>query len=398
MTWPVLSLTSAKNNYPGIRCWAYLCALLVAGAGHCLAADGIAQMWTGAERRIVAQEFPQLWVFTDTPQGLYIYGRATTVGQVASNTDYGSRYQSSITWELPGAVRLFRKGRHGGGMLAWNALGTFISSSSQNEFLYQRIGSDSETYEDLVDGEFMIQELWYAHAMGREIYLLGGKIDASNIWDMNAFANTATEDFLAGALIDSTAILFPESGAGINVQAKLASSLLIAAGIQQNNAAENRLTINDLDLQKLFYGAELHWKTGANSTRAGNYRLLAFYSRDNSKRDQGLSLSADQRVGNFGLFARLTAADNEINPVSRFVSAGFALFPPRARPGNKLGLGFSWSKIDSKRNETVAELFYRVEIHRFLALTPDIQLISNPAFAQKSGNIWVAALRLQASF
>jgi hypothetical protein len=381
---------------PGVA--ASLCALLVASGGHCLAADGIAQMWTGAERRIVAQEFPQLWVATDTPQGLYIYGRATTVAQAASKTDYGSRYQGSINWELPGAVRLFREGRYGGGMLAWNALGTFISSSSQDKLLHQRIGSDSETYDDIADGEFMIQELWYAHAVGREIYLLGGKLDASNIWDMNAFANTATEDFMAGSLIDSQAVIFPESGAGVNVQAKLADSLLIAAGIQQNNAVENSFNIDDLDLQQLFYGAELHWKTGASDTRAGNYRLLAFYSRKNSKRDQGLSLSADQRVGNVGLFTRLTAADNEINPVSHFVSAGFALFPSPARPNNQLGLGFSWSKVDSGRNETVGELFYRFEINRFLALTPDIQLISNPAFANKSDNVWVANLRLQASF
>ena len=372
--------------------------LFVTGGAPCLAGDGISQMWTGAERRVAVQELPQLWVATDTPQGLYIFGQVTTVGQVASNTNTGSRYQGSISWELPGAVRLFRNGHHGGGMLAWNALGTFISSSSQDKLLHQRIGADSETYDNIANGEFMIQELWYAHAVARAVYLLGGKLDASNIWDMNAFANTATEDFLAGSLNDSQAILFPESGAGINVQAKLADSLLIAAGIQQNNAVETRFTISDLDLQQLFYGAELHWKTDASSTRAGNYRLLAFYSRENSKRDQGLSLSADQQIGKVGLFARLTAADNEINPVSRFVSAGFALFPSRARPDNKLGMGFSWSKIDSKRNETVTELFYRVEINRFLALTPDIQLVSNPAFAQKSGNIWIANLRLQASF
>ena len=375
-----------------------LCALFFAGASQCLAANGIKQMWTGTERRNAVQEFPQLWVDTDTPQGLYIFGRVTTVIQVASTTDDGSPYQGSINWELPGAVRLFRNGRHGGGMLAWNALGTFISDSSRDKLLYQRIGADTETYDDIVSGEFMLQELWYAHALAREVYLLGGKLNASNIWDMNTFANTATENFLAGSLTDSQAILFPESGTGINVQAKLAKRLLTAAGIQQNNAVETRLTLNELDLQQLFYGAELHWKTGASSTRSGNYRLLAFYSREDSKRDQGLSLSADQRIDNIGLFTRLTAANNDINPVSRFVSAGLTLFPSQERPGDKLGLGFSWSKIDSKRNETVAELFYLVELNRFLALTPDIQLISHPADALQSDHIWIANLRLQASF
>ena len=360
-------------------------------------ADGIDQMWSGSERRQIQREFVELWTASDNPQGLYIYGQLTGVGQVASKTDYDSRYQGSINWELPGAVRLFRNGRHGGGMLSWSAVGTFISSSSQNEFLHRRIGADSETYDDLVEGEFMIRELWYSHAVARDVYLLGGKINPANIWDMNVFANEASEDFLAGSLNDSQAIRFPDSGTGINVQAGLAKKVSFSAGVQQNNAEESGFNINDFDLQKLFYAGELHWKPGSGQ-RAGNYRLLAVYSRQDSKRDQGLSLSADQRFGSFGLFTRLSAAHNDINPVSRFVSGGFALYPSRARPRNKLGLGFSWSKIDTKRNETVTELFYRFEINRFLALTPDIQLISNPADANKSDNIWLANLRIQGSF
>lgn len=370
--------------------------LLLAWSNPSLA-DGVKQMWSGSERRHLQREFIDLWTASDNAQGFYLFGQVTGVGQVASKTDYGSRYQGSINWELPGAVRLFRDGRHGGGMLSWNALGTFISSSSQDEFLYQRIGTDSETYDDLVNGEFMIRELWYAHAVAPDVYLLGGKVNPDNIWDMNAFANEASEDFLAGSLNDSQAIRFPDSGTGINLQAGLAKKLSFTAGVQQNNADENGFNIDDLDLQKLFYAGELHWKPGTGN-HAGNYRLLASYSRQNSKRDQGLSLSADQRFGSFGLFARLSAANNDINPVSRFVSGGFALYPSRARPRNRLGLGFSWSKIDSKRNETVTELFYRFEINRFVALTPDIQLISNPADATKSDNIWLANLRIQASF
>ena len=395
MASPIVCLLRASTRaHSGLIAGFWL--LLFTGSNPGLA-DGIDQMWSGGERRQLQREFIDLWTASDNPQGLYLFGQLTSVGQVASKTDYGSRYQGSINWEMPGAVRLFRNGRHGGGMLSWDALGTFISSSSQNEFLYRRIGANSETYDDLVDGEFMIRELWYAHAVARDVYLLGGKINPENIWDMNAFANESTEDFLAGSLNNSQAIRFPDSGTGINLQAGLAKKLSIKAGVQQNNADESGFNIDDIDLQKLFYAGELHWKLGGGE-RAGNYRLLAFYSRQNSKRDQGLSLSADQRFGSLGLFVRLSAANNDINPVSRFVSGGFALYPSRNRPRNKLGLGFSWSKIDSERNETVTELFYRFEINRFLALTPDIQLISNPADATNSDNIWLANLRVQASF
>jgi hypothetical protein len=260
------------------------------------------------------------------------------------------------------------------------------------------MGTESDTYDDLVNGEFMIRELWYAHGVARDTFLLGGKLDPGNIWDMNALSNAPSEDFFAGSLNHSQAVPLPDAGLGGNVQTRLGRSLSLSAGIQQNNAQETSLNINDFELTQLFYGAQLHWKSGSEDQNPGNYRLLAFYSRENSKRDEGLSLSADQQFGSFGIFARLSAANNDINPVSRFVSTGFTMKLPRTGANNKLGLGWSWSKIDDGRNESLVEVFYRLELSRFLALTPDLQFVRNPAYADSSGDIWVANLRLQASF
>ena len=67
-------------------------------------ADGIVQMWSGSERRQLQREFIDLWTASDNAQGLYLFGQVTGVGQVASKTDYDSRYQGSINWELPGAL------------------------------------------------------------------------------------------------------------------------------------------------------------------------------------------------------------------------------------------------------------------------------------------------------
>jgi porin len=64
------------------------------------------------------------------------------------------------------------------------------------------------------------------------------------------------------------------------------------------------------------------------------------------------------------------------------------------------GIGFSWgSPADgSLRDQFTSEAFYRFQLTQFLAVTPDVQLIANPALNPGTDVIGFFGVRLRAAF
>jgi porin len=100
-------------------------------------------------------------------------------------------------------------------------------------------------------------------------------------------------------------------------------------------------------------------------------------------------------------FFRAGYADGGNSLLGTSVSAGlaFQLNPVGADAGNLLGFGANWGKP----NETVfgsglddqygLEVFYRLQLTKELAITPDLQFVINPALNPDRDNAWVLGLR-----
>ena len=66
------------------------------------------------------------------------------------------------------------------------------------------------------------------------------------------------------------------------------------------------------------------------------------------------------------------------------------------RENDLMGIGISWgSPADAGRDQYTTEVFYRIQVLPSLALTPDLQIILNPAFNPDRRVIAVLGARLR---
>ncbi len=65
-----------------------------------------------------------------------------------------------------------------------------------------------------------------------------------------------------------------------------------------------------------------------------------------------------------------------------------------------IGFGLNWGRPSTQglRDQYTAELFYRLQLAQNLAVTPDVQLLIDPALNPNEDQIWVLGLRARLTF
>ena len=109
------------------------------------------------------------------------------------------------------------------------------------------------------------------------------------------------------------------------------------------------------------------------------------------------SLSTDQDIGDhIGAFFRYAQADTTFRDFHKRAVLGFQVKKPFAFTYDRLGVGAWWGDpTDMSLNEEVGvEFFYKAQISPFMELTPDIQVVLNPANSTDSTRV-VFGLRLR---
>ncbi|OHB57889.1 MAG: hypothetical protein A2Y12_01580 [Planctomycetes bacterium GWF2_42_9] len=108
----------------------------------------------------------------------------------------------------------------------------------------------------------------------------------------------------------------------------------------------------------------------------------------------------------FGLFARFGAADDKTNPLARFYSIGLGgkgMF--NGRDNDTWGLGYFYMQLSDKLGRVIQrdfgdsdgyELFYNIEVTKWLHVTPDFQII-NPS-NKNVDTAYVAGIRTKIDF
>ena len=97
-----------------------------------------------------------------------------------------------------------------------------------------------------------------------------------------------------------------------------------------------------------------------------------------------MAFNFDQELGRDDLvaFFRFGWGEEDVTPVKTFVSGGFALESPFGRKDDRVAIGVAWSDPgpgNGGRAETLLELQYRIEIVKTISITPDLQLVFDPA-------------------
>ncbi|MES2520577.1 MAG: carbohydrate porin [Bacteroidota bacterium] len=276
-----------------------------------------------------------------------------------------------------------------------------------------------------------------------------GKFSIADYFDNNAYAHDPRSQFMNWALMSTGGWDYPANTRGYTWNAVLeyvherwairAGTSLVptTANGPDLNWQWNGNNSNTLELEKstTFFGKE------------GKLRALAFYTttymgsyaeaikqtnpdvtltRKNGRTKYGFGINYEQELSNeSGLFLRASWNDgnNEtwaFTEIDHSVSGGFVKDNLFGRKQDRLNIGFAFNGISDLHRqylakggygfiigdgklpnyglETILEINYNVKVTDWLSVTPDYQLVINPAYNQDRGPVHAFALRMHTEF
>jgi len=239
-----------------------------------------------------------------------------------------------------------------------------------------RVNADAETLGGQ-DEKLTVRESWlWLRFVNDRLDCIIGKLDLTNYFERNAFANDETTQFFNGALVNNPMLKQPLNGAGVVVRWDAGRDLGFSLGGQTTHDLGRDL------LSEPFVIGEIDY----HSTRLieGNYRLwvrVSSLSTDHERHMYGGGISIDQLLTpQLGVFVR--AGVNQIESISRTFSAASAGLrwtgPLWNRPRDRLGVGYSFQR-DVPGDEQVTEVYYNLFLTDHLSVIGNVEwLIHGP--------------------
>jgi len=275
-------------------------------------------------------------------------------------------------------------------MLRGEVEGGQVIGHHREEQLAANVGSQWSLNEMQEDPAFFVPVLHFAgtSADGRLGWQVG-KISPKNTFDDNRAARSKRTKFLAEPFVRNAAVPFAGKGLGGALRWEFSRGWQVGLSLSDANAVGSKAGFTTWR-GEWFRAAELTWRPDAR----GAVRVLAWGTEKRGAHDDGWGVSADREVApHWIVFARAGGGSRHFAHSQRFGAAGVAWEGPFGRGKDYLGLGVAGGRaIGDDRTEWRGELFYRWQVNRVLALTPDLQFIGRPARSAVS-SAWAFGLR-----
>ncbi|MFA4888045.1 MAG: carbohydrate porin [Candidatus Omnitrophota bacterium] len=290
--------------------------------------------------------------------------------------------------------------------------------------LYSNVNRDVDYHENV-----RVTELWYKQGFFKDNAVFTfGKLDPTAYFDTNEAANSETAQFLGRIFRNLPTIEFPDNTAGLHTAWIPTGWFELGYGIFNGNSDtwskmfDNLFNVGQVRFQAQFFNLP------------GNYRFYGWNNNlyhtnwlDTTKTKEtvyGFGLSFDQKANDtITLFARYGWQNPEVyNPdikatgdnnysLEHSWSTGFqAEGKPWGRESDVLAfaIGQVFPSGDYKKcygysakPEGHLETYYRVQVNKYLSLSPDFQYIWNPFggdVGDDPNNIFVGGMRAQVDF
>jgi porin len=348
--------------------------------------------------REIKKELRDWGVVLDVDMALY--------DQQASKTTMGDENLGTFTWQAVGDWRFLNHTRVGTSYVGWTLLGsTGFNYESRHETLSGNVGSISGLNSNVYPSDGALDELFWKQVSPNEKWiLLAGRVDSSFYFDTNRAANNGYRQFFSFALENNLSIPWSTYG-GIGALARfnVNHDLYVMASASSSASDESWAPWKSLDDNAWGQLLEIGGTAGIPGLGKGSYRLTPWHNHISGKDGFGVGLNFDQELGLDWLvaFFRFGIGDGDVTPVRRLVSGGLALERPFGRKDDEIGVGVAWSDPSSgngARDETLVELYYRIELSPSIALTPDVQLVLDPAGSDDGDTVVVGGIRVQLRF
>ncbi|MEI7751214.1 MAG: carbohydrate porin [Candidatus Omnitrophota bacterium] len=241
--------------------------------------------------------------------------------------------------------------------------------------------------------EFYLRQKFYDD----KIYFVGGRMDLSDWCDTNEVANSSDLQFLSSSLVGNLTIPFPKKGLGAMFGVKPFEWLYFQTGASNANASSTQIGVRRA-FESTFFINELGLTPKLGKLQ-GKYRLISWVNRKkedylNGEGEKnvttGFALSFDQQITQkVSLFFRYGLADGKVEAIENLWSTGGEI--RELIPGRKtdvLGLGVNQSIFGSDykksrgentaKAETIYELYYNFNLHPFVKIIPNLQVVTDP--------------------
>ena len=336
----------------------------------------------------------------------------TFFDQHASRVESGLKNFGTFSWRIMGDAKLFdlRDGNRlsglGRGSISWNTFGTAgLNYDPSEQTLSGNLGSISTLNATVFDHAAIVDELfWKQVAWGGKLLVLGGKIDMLYHFDTNRVANDAYSQFFSYALQNNPSVPGPlYGGFGGIVRANLPRSAYLMFGVGDSSMDQAVAPWKTLDNHSWYQLLELGLSPSVPGLGKGNYRITPWHNHLFGEDGYGIGLSFDQELGRKDLvaFFRFGYGDEDVTPVETFVAGGIGLEAPFGREDDLAAIGVAWSDPSpgsGDRDETLVEILYRVGLAKGISITPDLQLVFDPAEGADHDFVVVPGIRLHLVF
>ncbi len=286
--------------------------------------------------------------------------------------------------------------------------------------------------------DFYVATLWYEHAIiPDKLTFRVGKLDAAGNFDNNEYANYQYDQFLNASLTNNATIPFPDYGLGAQAVVTPVPWLYGAVGAFDADARGGTtgfetafhgpahfLLLNEYGVMPKFtvHGKPYHgtYRLGYWYDPSANEDFIQPEDADTPRLrsgDWGAYASFDQLVWKenadpedmqgVGLFFRYGYAPGQARTIQNFYSGGVSCTGPvPSRDEDVLAAGFSYASLSEAlghvapgtEREVVAEFYYKIQLGKYISLTPDLQIVVDPGGDDSLRNAIVAGLRLTATF
>jgi carbohydrate-selective porin OprB len=299
----------------------------------------------------------------------------------------------------------------------WNMLGCEHCSpgalvfSSETRHKYSAIAPnrlDTGTAGGTIVGfgvqDFSLQQLYWEAGSYEDRYIARiGKMDSGLIYDGGRYVSS-NYAFFSPAFADTAPMSLP-TGLGVAGAIYPTDTTYILAGIHDANGKRTTSGFNTFFGEGEYFTAlELGWFPFVDQPYEGLYHVTLWNidARQNtgSPRDRGIAATIEQPLGCDGKyvpFLRYAYAHRGLNGIRQNLSFGMGIEDFFGQNDDVVGLAAAWqeSSAPTSRDQYVLEAFYRFYITPHTHLSPDIQVVIDPANAPTKDAVTVFGLRFR---
>ena len=250
----------------------------------------------------------------------------------------------------------------------------------------------------------LVQCYWEQGSFEDRLILRVGRMDPALIYDGGRYVSS-NYAFFSPAFSDTLPMAVPDAGLGIAAGLYPTESSYIAGGFHDANGRRTTAGWNTFFEEAEFYSAiELGWFPNEGQPNEASYHFTLWHidARRDAKRpsDHGLALTLEQETGCRGRyvpFVRYAYAKRGLNDVRQNLSIGIGIEEVFDKNFDLIGTAFSWQDPSTAGlgDQYVFETFYRFVVTPHTHVTPDLQVIVDPAREPSRNAVTVFGLRVR---